>query len=323
MAIALSHHDYWALFEESAEDERNISGLKDEMIWNYPSQLGQGFVRQIQLRDGLELAIADYQVHDDIITAFPDSEHPLEYTFHLSEQQRTTSNIPYYLYGSGTCPAELWKLASQERSAWVSVHIQPEVFRSFASRESEAIPLEFEHLVRNPSQEYYVRSGRSTPAMQAILQQILHCPYQGFTKRMFLESKVWELMVLLLEDETEAQGKRSLVKLNRDDVDRIYQAKAILLQNLNNPPSLMQLARQVGLNECTLKRGFREVFNTTVFGCLRQHRMEQAKLLLMEGRMNVHEAAQAVGYASQSRFAAVFRKSFGVNPKAFSKQNQQ
>jgi AraC-like DNA-binding protein len=65
------------------------------------------------------------------------------------------------------------------------------------------------------------------------------------------------------------------------------------------------------------------IFGTTVFGYLRQCRMEQARLLLLEGRMNVREAAQAVGYASQSRFAAVFRKTFGVNPKTFSTQRSQ
>lgn len=54
-----------------------------------------------------------------------------------------------------------------------------------------------------------------------------------------------------------------------------------------------------------------------------QYRMEQAKVLLMQGRMNVHQAGQAVGYASQSRFATVFRKAFGVNPKVFVTQHQK
>jgi len=34
--------------------------------------------------------------------------------------------------------------------------------------------------------------------MQTALHQILHCPYQGLTKRIYLESKVWELMALVL-----------------------------------------------------------------------------------------------------------------------------
>lgn len=133
-----------------------------------------------------------------------------------------------------------------------------------------------------------------------------------------------ELMALILEDEIEAQeGKQTDFQLKPDDIERVHYAKEILHANFDNPPSTAQLARQVGLNECTLKRGFRACFNTSIFGYLRQYRMEQAKILLMEGRMNVHQAAQAVGYASQSSFASVFRKTFGVNPKVFSTQHQQ
>lgn len=79
----------------------------------------------------------------------------------------------------------------------------------------------------------------------------------------------------------------------------------------------MTLARQVNLNDYKLKVGFKSVFGTTVFGCLHQHRMETAQQLLSQGHLNVKEVAQQVGYASQSRFAAAFRKQFGLNPKAY------
>lgn len=80
----------------------------------------------------------------------------------------------------------------------------------------------------------------------------------------------------------------------------------------------MTLARQVGLNDFKLKLGFRQVFGTTVFGYLHEHRMEQAQLLLQERRMNVEEVARTVGYANRSSFAA-FRKKFGINPKYYTR----
>jgi AraC-like DNA-binding protein len=209
--------------------------------------------------------------------------------------------------------------SAYQPTQWVSVHIEPTVFESFAGTPNVPIPPALRHLIRDANQEYYARQGEATPAMQVILQQILQCPYQNFTKRFFLECKAWELLALILEQELESlEGKPLVTKLKSDDVDRLYQAKALLVKQLDHPPSLMQLARQVGLNECTLKQGFRQMFNTTVFGYLRQCRMERAQLLLMQGQMSVYEAAQAVGYASQCRFANAFRKTFGVNPKAFS-----
>jgi AraC-like DNA-binding protein len=326
MAIVLSQDDYWELIQENTiEGHIESAASLLDVTWEYPSQLGQGSVQELSLRDGLVLAIANYQQHDDIIVHACDREHWLEYTFNISTSSQNLLNLTsYHLYGSGIAPKQHDKQTAKQRSQWVSVHIEPKVFQSFTGNSSGQVPPALQHLVGNLNQEYYVRSGQATPAMQIALQQILQCPYQGLTRRMFLESKVLELMSLLLEHEIEAQiGKQPVFRLKPDDVERLHYAKEILHQSLDNPPSLMQLARQVGLNECTLKQGFRQMFNTTVFGYLRQCRMEHAKLLLMQGCMNVNEAAQAVGYTSQSRFAAMFRKTFGVNPKTFATQRSQ
>ncbi|MGF1568228.1 MAG: helix-turn-helix transcriptional regulator [Nodosilinea sp.] len=324
MTLSLSQQDYWALFEATAVPDSQATAA-DEQLTPCPTQLGQGYVKTWYLRPGLTLDIADYQLHRDILTHSDDRDHPLEYTFYLSDpEQAAASPIPYHLYGSGMAPGELGKEVANRRSHWVSVHLEPEVFRAVAGYPDGDLPEALRHLIGDCDRQYYIRPGQATPGMQIALQQILQCPYQGCTQRIFLESKVLELMALILEQEIAAQdGKHPLAGLKPDDVDRLHWAREVLHQNFDQPLSLAQLARQVGLNECSLKQGFRQLFDTTVFSYLRRCRMERARLLLLEGRMNVGEAAQAVGYTSRSRFAVVFRKTFGVNPKAFSVQRWQ
>ncbi|PSB23093.1 AraC family transcriptional regulator [filamentous cyanobacterium CCP1] len=315
-AIHLSLSEYQALLQDTIE--RHSPTNQCEVTWAYPTALGQGQVCETKLREGLDLSVVDYQLCSDLTIDFPDQDHPVEYLFDLAEASpHSTQAIPYHLYGSGLSAAGHWVRSAKERSRWVSVHIEPTLFRSMIERDG-AVPDALTHLMGDRHQPYYGRSGQSSPAMQATLQHILHCPYQGLTRKLFLESKVLELMALLIDEEIAIyQDKPYVPSLKPDDIDRLHWAKDILHHNLENPPSLIQLARQVGLNECTLKRGFRQVFQTTVFGYLRQCRMERAKTLLIQGQMNVREAAQAVGYASQSRFASAFREAFGVNPKAF------
>jgi AraC-like DNA-binding protein len=170
-------------------------------------------------------------------------------------------------------------------------------------------------------QRYRYGLGATNSAMQLALQQLLNCPYHGFTKQLYLESKAMELIALRLE-----QLKEQVLdfnppsnlpdRLQGDDIDRIHHARDILVDNLDDPPSLLELARQVGLNDYKLKRGFRYCFGTTAFGYLHDYRMEQARQLLLERQMQVNEVARAVGYASRSSFATAFRKKFGVSPKA-------
>lgn len=93
-----------------------------------------------------------------------------------------------------------------------------------------------------------------------------------------------------------------------------------MIQRLANPPSLMSLARQVGLNDRKLKQGFRQVFGTTAFGYLHNHRMEQARSLLLENQLSVTAVAHSVGYTNLCAFSTAFRKKFGVSPRALAKQ---
>jgi AraC-like DNA-binding protein len=322
MTITLAQHNYWELFQDI--EEQNTSGADEfDITWKYPEQLGQGYWREIRLRQGVELAIAHYRPHDSITLQLPERPHPIEYSFHLSggykNQRNSVCTGQYSLYGSGLAPVEATEWSDVEQVE-VNVHIDPNLFTTWLNH-SNSIPQELQHLVEPFSAIYYVRSGTTTGAMQTALQQILHCPFQGITKRMYLESKVWELMALLVEQELKLHETKKATHYTRllkpDDVDRIHQAREILLQRLDNPPSLIELARQVGLNDCTLKRGFRQVFGTTAFGLLHDYRLERASQLLKERRLNISEIAQAIGFANRSYFAAAFRKKFGVTPREY------
>ncbi|MDI9636058.1 AraC family transcriptional regulator [Geitlerinema splendidum] len=318
MAIALSQEEYWSLFAE----EETIDLAAGETVQPYPEELGCGSVREIRLRDGLQLAIANYHLHEPLTLHCPEREHPLEYSFFLSGGIKDRSFIAaagqYSLYGSGLAPVEQCEWSASERLVAVNVHIDPALFLTFWNPASTRLQPELQHLFQPDSQPYYVRSGTTTTEMQMTIQQILQCPLQGIAKRIYLESKVWELMALLIDQELQqTQNSPVIPALKPDDVDRIYYAKEILLQRFDRPPSLLELARQVGLNDCTLKRGFRQVFGKTVFGYLHEYRLEYARQLLEERRLNVSEVAQKIGFVNRSYFAAAFRKKFGLTPKEY------
>ncbi|HHP7244567.1 MAG TPA: helix-turn-helix transcriptional regulator [Elainellaceae cyanobacterium] len=130
-------------------------------------------------------------------------------------------------------------------------------------------------------------------------------------------------MTLQLSQLSDADKPHQNAKsLKPDDVERIHYAKEILISRLSHPPTLIELARLVGINDCKLKAGFRQVFGTTVFGYLHDCRMEKSRQLLEAGELSVADAAQAVGFANRSHFAIAFRKKFGMNPSAYRKRNQ-
>ena len=321
MTITLSQRDYWDLFRASQTPENTGPQNAFETVIPYPTQLGQGFYRFIQLRQGVTLQIDRYQPHDDVELVSPERSHSLEYGFYLSGkvfQPDVVTAGQYALCGSGTAPVEVCRKSADERLLSVNVHISPSALKAFLGETFDFTRGGLAHLIRPNSRTYYQRCGVTTVAMQTALHQILNCPFDGITKKAYLESKVWELMSLLIDQEQQRQNNKQGPKLLKsDDIEPIHYAKEILMARLNNPPSLIELARLVGINDCKLKAGFRQVFGTTVFGYVQDCRMEQSRQLLEAGEMSVAEAAQAVGYANRSHFAIAFRKKFGVNPSTY------
>jgi AraC-like DNA-binding protein len=325
MTITISQRDYWQLVCETQDNDSTHPVEPFETVWRYPERLGQGYIREIELRQGLELSISRYRLHDNLTIQCHERSHAIDYDFSLTGSRCSGAYSlragEHIVSGKGITPTRKLEHLAAEPMLEVCVYLDPAVFQAYLGKSFDLASIGLDHLIRPKHQLHYKRSGMTTIAMQATLHQILQCPFQGILKKMYLESKVWELMALLLEQEQAlGQGKCTPSTLKPDDVDRIHHARDILLQQLDRPPSLLELARLVGLNECTLKRGFREVFGTTAFGYLHDYRLEQARQLLQERRLNVSEVARAVGFGSCTYLARVFRKKYGISPKQYQTQ---
>lgn len=318
MTITLSQAEYWSLFQDSVPKSLNTDDFEWSWIFPFPSVLGQGVRRDFLLRRGISLVIEDTYFRDDFVIQHRDRAHPIEYTFEQINDTGKTQHR-YRLYGSGLAPEEAHLRPGQVHTLSVNVHIEPEVFQHWMGPDT-TMPKALQSLTKSPEERYYEQTGTPTPAMQMTLQQILNCPFQGLTQRLYLESKAWELMALLVDDLATPESSHSCTnKLKPDDVERIYYASKILQKQLLNPPSLMELARAAGINDHKLKVGFRQVFDTTVFGYLHDRRMERSRQLLESGNINVTEAARAVGFANRGHFAAAFRRKFGMNPGVYAR----
>lgn len=151
--------------------------------------------------------------------------------------------------------------------------------------------------------------------IQRCINQIIYCPYGDELKPMFLHSKVMELLVLQAESYKRSQQTKTRVIKTEYDYERIIFARDYLLKNIEVPPSLAELSHIAGINEFKLKKGFRETFNQSVFQYLSNHRLETAKIHLLEGSKSPTELAFELGYSSLQHFSTAFKKKFGMPPK--------
>ncbi|AVH69241.1 helix-turn-helix transcriptional regulator [Nostoc sp. 'Lobaria pulmonaria (5183) cyanobiont'] len=289
-----------------------------EFTLDVPKQLGKGSSRAVQVHPEIWLAIMDYEYHNDVIIQISEWEHPLQFGVLLSgsvidEYGGKVGEGYTCISGSGIQRQMSIKIP-QPRRVGVDIHMSPDVLRTFfPTTDGEILP-QLRFLAKGDDWQTLVYP-EITPTIQGVVQQIINCPYHGVTKRMYLQAKVLELMTLQLTPILAHQeGLQPLPRLKSGTIARIHHAREILHSNLENPPLLLELAQMVGISDRTLRRGFQELFGTTVFRYLTDKRMEWAEQLLRQGNTTVGEVAHQVGYSEQGRFASAFKRRFGIMP---------
>ncbi len=121
MTISISQPAYDELFAEmsTVEPSRHPDPQDvQDFMGNFPSVLGKGFWRTIQLRDGLEVVLGNLQQHDRFLTAHPEGEVDwLELHLHLTGFHELGGNLigagQYGLSGSGLLPRMALKSSDQ------------------------------------------------------------------------------------------------------------------------------------------------------------------------------------------------------------------
>ncbi|MFD1143309.1 helix-turn-helix transcriptional regulator [Larkinella insperata] len=158
------------------------------------------------------------------------------------------------------------------------------------------------------------RSFPITGRMKQILAELRECPYVGSLKKLFVTAKVMELLALQIDQMMAEPPVASGLK--KADVDKLHAVRDLLTQNLHAPYSIEQLARMVGLNRTKLQEGFKELFQTTVFGYLTDCRMQQARELILTGSYEtIAEVSNLIGYKNHQHFTVAFKKKFGYLPR--------
>lgn len=150
-----------------------------------------------------------------------------------------------------------------------------------------------------------------------VLEAILNNNYTDTLENIFINAQIQMLLLYSLDcmiGEKEIDIINCKFLANEADRDKIIKAREVLIQHIGEPITIKELSRKVAMNECYLKKGFKEMFGTTIFDFYQSQRMEHAKYLLYEKGLSVTEVSLLLGYSSISHFSTAFKKHTGLKP---------
>ena len=108
-----------------------------------------------------------------------------------------------------------------------------------------------------------------------------------------------------------------------EQIETIRAVHDYLTQHLSSRVTIDELSRMFLMNPSTMKALFKSVYGSSLASHIREHRMQHAAKLLLEGDENIAQVARAVGYESQSKFSTEFHKAFGVLPTEYRRSQKK
>ncbi|WP_002147416.1 helix-turn-helix transcriptional regulator [Bacillus cereus] len=292
----------------------------EERHMNMPKTIGKGEIRRWTSFSGMEIVLSNYQFHKNHRIQFASDAAMVELNFCLQgsgEVQIGHSSYELvsghsYLYFMNDFDV-LFEYEKENPLYSLAIGIPVQLFNHFMMNNAIEKSFDFHSILGNQSFKKFQNPIDSITSN--LIKRMLKYPQKDRINQLEIESKALELLSIhfgrVLLNDGDA-NKRS--QLSKKDLNKIKQAEEILLQRMESPPSLLELAKIVGLNDYKLKIGFKELFGTSTFAYLREKRMEHAIDLLRSGNSNVTETAFAVGYNNVSHFSELFRKKYGMNP---------
>lgn len=154
-----------------------------------------------------------------------------------------------------------------------------------------------------------------TAEVSKVLHKLYQCPIEGDIQKIYLESKLLELISLMLHM---AEAKPAKRRKNIADKDRLSlnSIKALIEEDVSISYSIEQLSFIAGMNRTKLQALFQKLHGKTIHEFVIETRMNLAyKIISKEGNnIKIQEVANRVGYRKYNHFSMAFKKYFGKSP---------
>lgn len=289
--------------------------------FNLDAPKGMMSFEEHMLREQMSIVTAKYSMEDDVRIFGRGNSALLEIQINLSDRDISYETKSKQLEITGARSANIKYLSAEDNQANIlfqkgatyqtfDIHLPVTLLDRYAG-ESQLMDEFLKNIQSGISASLVSHRLQISPLIYSIIQDVKTCTFEGLTRKIYLESKAFELIALLYE---QSENKKNSIPLSKLDQEKIQEAAEIIRGNLEKPFTILELSRLVGMNQTKLKNGFKLLFDNTIFGYLQDIRMHQAKKYLLDTSLSVQEIALLLGYQNTSNFSTAFKKTQGYSP---------
>jgi AraC-like DNA-binding protein len=288
-----------------------------------PEKFGKGYCAGFIFNEYIRMLILNYDLNEDLIVDNPDvntTRRMILFKFqNIFPKAETTSAensvkaIPSVLIATGNVNTEVI-IPIDTNPASINIEVDADYLNGLFDL-SEKSPV-LQSLLQNTQPLLFEQM--IYPSLQRIIDEIVTESVGTTFELFFLRIRAEELVCRLLM-ELEKRDEKRLYPLNVQDIQTIYKIKEQMLEHLDTPPIIKELAVRANMSPSKLKRLFKQIFGNSIFSYYQEFRMKEAARLLKEEKLSVSDAGYQLGFTNLSHFSRTFQEHIGMKPKQYSR----
>lgn len=265
-------------------------------------------VRTLDLQPGLAVSLVAFDVKQDLCAMTEDEEGA---RVHFNCLLRGETRVCYDGQSfeldrdnvlAAFTPGKRFELGCSADCCSIELRITPQLLNQLAGEECERLCLSL-------GSDFCLFRNRNNLRIRDSADRLGRLLAEERSSSLLVHSAALEFLAWHLES---MQPQASDTGICLRERRQLLIAREYLLSDLSQPPTIVQLARETGLNQLKIKRGFKTLFGISVYALFQRERMERARHLLQS--RSVTETASLLGYSNMSHFSDAFRKQFGTLP---------
>lgn len=276
------------------------------------NQISEGFFMVRVSNDGEEILRLKRDIDQSLIQFYFAVEGGADFLFSQGNYKLQLETEKCLLFYNPIIALPL-NIEVQPKSKLVFLYITVENLHRLFVAETE----EIEFLNKENIDKKFYANRNLSPIQMLTVNQFFANNVNGPASSVYMRAKAYETLALFFNKEEGKDTDQCPFLNDEENVERIRLGKKILVERMTEPPTIKQLALEIGLNEYKLKEGFKNIYGKTVFQFLNDYRLDTARHLLDSGKYKVNDTAFQIGYTNPSHFIAAFRKKFGMTPKKY------
>lgn len=280
-------------------------------ILSFTPDKGSGYIKFIDLLNGLQLLIHDYTTTQDILYHRKKSDRDF-YTLRLDEFTGAEGAGKSSVFFGSTTQEWFYMASANTQLRQVNIVFSKKWLDEYFSDEETGEKLGSHVTLKNPFVVYELMDAE----YKRLMYEIINLRTDMQFEHMIVLNRVGLILERFFSRVYKSiANENHTVKISANELRSIKQVESELLKDFSQPPpTIVRLARIAAMSPSKLKIKFKEVFGLPINQYYQKHRMNKAKAMLLSKKYTIREIAADLGFSSVSSFNKAYNKAFEELP---------